>query len=136
MDGLAGARPFHITSGTNRYLRTTKQRTMSAYREGYKLIEAIQQSASHRGLLVRKDDDNWNLAHQVAYTYGRNRTQQGTTGERIVTVYMELFDEWGYSDDESNMSREAKAAKYQQEFRLQYIETGIGCGYLTFSRLK
>ena len=109
---------------------------MSVYREGFMMLEAIQNSSSERGLLIRKGDDNWNLAGQVAYTYGERRTQQGIPGSRIVTTYMELINEWGYSDDESNLPQEAKQAKYTQRYRLQYIERSLHEGYLIFSRLS
>ncbi len=118
-----------------------KQINMAVYREGFELLKNLQKAsrqifkdACDYGVLVTKDDINWNYAKQLADWYGDKATRKVVKYETGLTldIIVTLIDEWAVSD-------EIKTVKQATEnYKLSFVKTTSvknHYGFITVERI-
>lgn len=111
---------------------------MSVYKEGYHIVESllkqskqIYPDACDFGVLVKKDDKNWNQLVQLIEWYGKEGTRK--VNSCGVTQQVMLMDEWAVSDERKTVKEatEIFQVDYNRISRMKDVD-----GLITITKLK
>lgn len=119
---------------------------MAVYREGFSALEQYKQrerqiwnDSCDMGVVVKKDDSNWNLMMLLVEMYGDKETRKVTTSNQV-EIQFTLIDEWAVSDERKTVKQATEVYslnyyKFTKRDLHSVIQRGYH-GFFSINRVK